>query len=137
MNKSSFIIGKPVFKVDEENRVVICTITIGERVFYPDYSSNVVSDAMSKLGYPYRKMRCIGIAKCRREDINAPADKWDETLGRKLAESRARRKVYKTINKIAAKVNSMMQKTIEENERYMAKNSHIIKTEENYIKNLI
>lgn len=57
-----------IYKVDTTNKVIVCIIEF------------------SIAGHPFK---CVGKARCNKEDV------FDEVKGRRIAESRAKTKVYK------------------------------------------
>lgn len=120
--------GKPTTKffINEEKGTVVCKITgrlkgFGaseiERNYFADWDVPGFEDVIWNNGEPVYIMSFKGKAKC------AADDKFNEKIGRQIAESRAKMKVYAFIQQLA-------QKSAEEYER-AAKTARFI--EEKYL----
>lgn len=88
------------FYVDEEKRVVVCVIT-GVSHLVNDFVEDIWNDDVNfDISYPlYKKLEMpntfIGKAVCAAED------EWDVEMGKKIAYSRAKEKVYTSFFKRA------------------------------------
>ena len=105
--KTIFIESK--FVVNEENGVTTCIIKF-----------NVILDSNESGLYVhddnYRKLRvAVGIAKCSKED------KFDEKLGKRIAESRAKQKVYQISKDITKDRIRRLQLMIKETESNLSR----------------
>lgn len=90
--------GKPVFYINKEKRTVVCKITGILKGFSGEVESDLVWNhpATDYSGYGEAEMTFTGKAKC------CPDDEWNETVGRQIAESRAKMKAYAALNQIAS-----------------------------------
>ena len=112
--------GKPVFYINEEKRTVVCKITGILRGFSGWNESNLVErhPATVWAGIGEAEMTFTGKAKC------CPGDKWNETVGRQIAESRAKMKAYAALVQIAKEsaefYNQQAERAFNAQEKYRA-----------------
>lgn len=94
--------GKPCseFYVNEEKRTVVCKIHGCLTGFSGEVENELVATCpATKVSFEdnFAIQSFTGKAKC------CPGDKFDEKIGRQIAESRAKMKVYATLQQMAAK----------------------------------
>lgn len=70
------------YHVNKEKGTVVCVLTAG-------YSYDLFNYALANYGPDRTYFEAVGVAKCN------PEDKFDEKLGKRLAESKAKRNAYK------------------------------------------
>lgn len=101
------------FYVNKENRVVVCVIS-NTRHMVSDFLDDILFDDISfDISYSfYRKLEMpdtfIGKAVCAAED------EWDEELGKKIAYSRAKEKLYTSFFKRATLYAQTIDRRLEE-----------------------
>lgn len=112
--------GKPVFYVNKEKRTVVCKIAGILRGYSGEYEDDLVRDhpATSSVGWEMVEMTFTGKAKC------CPDDEWNETVGRQIAESRAKMKAYAALVQIAGEsaefYNQQAERASNAREKYLA-----------------
>ena len=74
---------KTEYKINKEKRTVVCIITTVNEIPYKLRKYGLADEDYDDIDFDIRSYR--GIAKC------SPADEWDETYGKRLAEYRAAR----------------------------------------------
>ena len=78
------------FYVNKENRTVTCVIEDTKHLLeeFLNYNLWVTPKVADKMKYLYLPNKFVGIARCM------PEDEWDEEFGRKLAYTKARKKLH-------------------------------------------
>lgn len=90
----------PTFYINKDKGTVVCKMVGRLTGFTGDVENFLVDNnkaTIISIDDDFAYMEFIGKAKC------CPGDEWDEKLGRQIAESRAKMKVYATLHQIASK----------------------------------
>ena len=96
-NRTNIVTTKPVFKVDSVNKVVVCTLKCDLQLFSHPAWRCMDTDAFTK------KLPCVSHtgrfevkakARCNSSDI------FNEETGKRIAESRAKAKMFRTAEKV-------------------------------------
>lgn len=101
---------KTKFYVNKDARTVVCVIS-GTRHFFQEWiwtHCNDIPKYFRHSIFPEMPNSFVGRAVC------APEDEWNEDLGRLIAHSRARNKLYTSFFKRAAAVTDKLDMTIED-----------------------
>lgn len=125
--KTHVLITKRDFKVDEVNRVVICTIHFGLQ--FHKLSNDLYMTLRSALGYQ-ENFKVKAIAKCNIKDL------FDETRGKHIAETRAKAKMYKLASELYNEAATELKEFCNNCLDLAESCAYVQQAEENHIKEL-
>lgn len=129
---------KPQYIVNEKAGIVVCKITAYTRIVKMSFMFNSInlysSDAIpNKYHFDYidEEKNFTAIAKL------SPNDTWDEVIGRRIAESKCKQKIYKFYSRVYSDVFKRFYQELKQLDDVIDTTNYAYKRETEHLKELI
>lgn len=137
MKRPKFTICETNYIVNKDKGTIVCIIKFKVPSYY-DYLVGTdyhIENCFKKAGLPtdlpHNRVKIVkGVAKC------SPNDTFDETIGKRIAESKAKISLFKTANKLCHLLDFYYMDIVYDMQRYTTDYWNLLQKEEQHLREL-